>query len=68
MIPEILQRLQQVDQKETVLGAIAILDCFLSVLDGERFEQAFGGIAHALQGAANLQIANFKADMLTVQN
>lgn len=48
------------------MGAIALLDAFMSVLENERFEQAFSSIAHALQGAANMQIANFKADMLTV--
>ena len=48
------------------MGAIAILDPFLSVLENERFEQAFSSIAHALRGAANMQVANFKADIQTL--
>ncbi len=61
---EILRSLEQADNKETLIGAINLCDCIFSILDMNTFEQAFGTIAHKLRGAADIQIASFKADML----
>ena len=54
------------DKPETLKGAINLCEAIFNVLEPSAFEQAFGSIAHALRGAADTQIANFKADMQTV--
>ena len=68
MVPAIMAGLQCSDKPETLKGSISLCECVFSVLDQESFEQAYMPIARALRGAADTQMASFKADMLTLQS
>ncbi len=49
---KVQEALRQVDKKETLMGAINLLEVFLSVLDEQRFEQIFSTICQSLRGVA----------------
>ena len=68
MIKQIMAALSQVQDKETIIGATLLCDVVFSVLKPGNFQQAFEPLMIAMQSVAELQIANFKADMLTVQS
>lgn len=68
MVPAIMQGLQCHEKPETLKGSINLCECVFSVLDQESFEQVYMSMVRALRGAADTQMGNFKADMLTMQS
>ena len=68
MIKQIMAAMTQTQDKETLIGAILLTEAVFAVLKPKNFQQAFELLMTAMQGVAELQIANFKADMLTVQS
>lgn len=55
--------LGQINQKETVMGALNITECFLSVLQQEAFQVAFEALSGKLRELAESVISNFQTDI-----